>query len=71
MYMNGRGPMMGGHRDPMMGAPMRHHRHMGGPRMGFDPGFRPMCRPMRMTAPLRQVCYTPAVFIRRWMEGMR
>lgn len=48
MYMNGRGPMMGGHRDPMMGAPMRHHHHMGGPGMGFGPGFRPMCRPMRM-----------------------
>ena len=40
MYMNGRGPMMG--------APMHHHRHMGGPGMGFGPGFRPMYRPMRM-----------------------
>ena len=39
MYMNGRGPMMG--------APM-HHRHMGGPGMGFGPGFRPVYRPMRM-----------------------
>ena len=48
MYMNGRGPMMGGHRGPMMGAPMHHHRHMGGPGMGFGPGFRPMYRPMRM-----------------------
>jgi len=47
MYMNGRGPMMGGHRGPMMGAPM-HHRRMGGPGMGFGPGFRPMYRPMRM-----------------------
>ena len=47
MYMNGRGPMMDGHRGPMMGAPM-HHRHMGGPGMGFGPGFRPMYRPMRM-----------------------
>ena len=25
MYMNGRGPMMGGHRGPMMGTPMHHH----------------------------------------------
>ena len=48
MYMNGRGPMMGGHRGPMMGAPMHHHRHMGGPGMGLGPGFRPMYRPMRM-----------------------
>ena len=48
MYMNGRGPMMGGHRGPMMGAPMHHHRRMGGPGMGFGPGFRPMYRPMRM-----------------------
>jgi len=48
MYMNGRGPMMGGHRGPMMGAPMHHHRHMGGPGMGFGPGFRHMYRPMRM-----------------------
>ena len=47
MYMNGHGPMMGGHRGPMMGAPM-HHRHMGGPGMGFGPGFRSMYRPMRM-----------------------
>ncbi len=46
MYMNGRGPMMGGHRGPM-GAPM-HHRPMGGPGMGFGPGFRPMYRPMGM-----------------------
>ena len=37
MYMNGRGPMMGGHRGPM-----------GGPGMGFGPGFRPAHRPMRM-----------------------
>ena len=47
MYMNGRGPMMGGHRGPMMGAPMHHHR-MGGPGMGYGPGFRPMYHPMRM-----------------------
>ena len=43
--MYGRGPMMGGHRGPMMGAPM-HHRPMGGPGMGFGPGFGPMYRPM-------------------------
>ena len=48
MYMNGRGPMMGGHRGPKMGTPMHHHRHMGGPGMGFGPGFRPVYRPMRM-----------------------
>ena len=48
MYMNGHGPMMGGHRGPMMGAPMHHHRHMGGPGMGFGSGFRSMYRPMRM-----------------------
>ena len=48
MYMNGRGPMMGGHRGPMMGAPMHPHRRMGGPGMGFGPGFRPVYRPMRM-----------------------
>ena len=47
MYMNGRGPTMGGHRGPMTGAPM-HHRRMGGPGMGFGPGFRPVYRPMRM-----------------------
>ena len=41
MYMNGRGPMMGGHRGHV------HHHHGGSrPMMGFDP--RMGCRPVRM-----------------------
>ena len=72
MYMNGRGPMMGGHRGPMMGAPM-HHRHMGGPGMGFGPGFRPMYRPMRMYHrpmgffPLGGLFILPALIFGGWI----
>ena len=72
MYMNGRGPMMGGHRGPMMGAPMHHHR-MGGPGMGFGPGFRPMYRPMRMNHhpmgffPLGGLFILPALMFGGWI----
>ena len=72
MYMNGRGPMMGGHRGPMMGAPMHHHR-MGGPGMGFGPGFRPMYRPMRMYHrpmgffPLGGLFILPALMFGGWI----
>ncbi len=72
MYMNGRGPMMGGHRGPMMGAPMHHHR-MGGPGMGFGPGFRPMYRPMRMYHrpmgffPLGGLFILPALMFGGWV----
>ena len=65
MYMNGRGPMMG--------APMHHHRHMGGPGMGFGPGFRPMYRPMRMYHrpmgffPLGGLFILPALMFGGWI----
>ena len=72
MYMNGRGPMMGGHRGPMMGAPM-HHRPMGGPGMGFGPGFRTMYRPVRMVHrpmgifPLGGLFILPALMFGGWI----
>ena len=66
MYMNGRGPMMGGHRGPMMGAPMHHHRRMGGPGMGFGPGFRPMYRPMGFF-PLGGLFILPALMFGGWI----
>ena len=72
MYMNGRGPMMGGHRGPMRGAPMHHHR-MGSPGMGFGPGFRPMYRPMRMYHrpmgffPLGGLFILPALMFGGWI----
>ncbi len=64
MYMNGRGPMMG--------APMHHHR-MGGPGMGFGPGFRPMYCPMRMYRrpmgffPLGSLFILPALMFGGWI----
>ena len=72
MYMNGRGPMMGGHRGPMMGAPM-HHRPMGGPGMGFGPGFRTMYRLVRMVHrpmgifPLGGLFILPALMFGGWI----
>jgi len=70
MYMNGRGPMMGGHRGPMMGAPM-HHRPMGGPGMGFGPSFRPMYRPMYRRPmgifPLGGLFILPALMFGGWI----
>ena len=72
MYMNGRGPMMGGHRGAMRGAPM-HHRRMGGPGMGFGPGFRPVYRPMRMYHrpmgffPLGGLFILPALMFGGWI----
>ena len=65
MYMNGRGPMMGGHRGPMTGAPM-HHRRMGGPGMGYGPGFRPMYRPMGFF-PLAGLFMLPALLYGGWI----
>ena len=73
MYMNGRGPMMGGHRGPGMDAPMHHHR-MGGPGMGYGPGFRPVYRPMRMVHhrpmgffPLGGLFVLPALMFGGWI----
>ena len=72
MYMNGRGPMMGGHRGPGMGGPV-HHRPMGGPGMGFGPGFRPMVRPVRMHHrpmgffPLGGLFILPALMFGGWI----
>ena len=69
MYMNGRGPMMGGHRGPM-GGPM-YHRPMGGPGMGFGPGFRPMHRPMYRRPmgffPLGGLFILPALMFGGWI----
>ena len=65
MYMNGRGPMMGG---------SMHHRPMGGPGMGrpgmgFGPGFRPMRmhhRPMGFF-PLGGLFILPALMFGGWI----
>ena len=66
MYMNGRGPMMGGHRGPMGGPGM-------GPRvrMGYAPGmgFRPMRvyhRPMGFF-PLGGLFILPALMFGGWI----
>ena len=62
MYMNGRGPMMGGHRGPM-GGPR--------PRMGYVPGmgFRPMRvhrRPMGFF-PMGGLFILPALMFGGWI----
>ena len=66
MYMNGRGPMMGGHRGPMGGPGMGF-----GPRMGFVPGmgFRPMRvhrRPMGFF-PMGGLFILPALMFGGWI----
>ena len=62
MYMNGHGPMMG--------APMHHHRHTGGPGMGFGPAFRPVRihhhRPMGFF-PLGGLLILPALMFGGWI----
>ena len=66
MYMNGRGPMMGGHRGPMGGHGMGS-RH----RMNFVPGmgFRPMRvhrRPMGLF-PMGGLFILPALMFGGWI----
>ena len=69
MYMNGRGPMMGGHRGPM-GGPMGGRR---GPMMGGPMGFGPMHRPMGMHSrpmglfPLGGLMILPALMFGGWI----
>lgn len=66
MYMNGRGPMMGGHRGPMGGPGMGPR-----PRMGYGPGmgFRPMRvhrRPMGFF-PMGGFFLLPALMFGGWI----
>ena len=57
MYMNGRGPMMGGHRGPGMGPR---------PRMGYVPGMG--FRPMRVhRRPMAGLFILPALMFGGWI----
>ena len=72
MYMNGRGPMMGGHRGPMGGRPGMGFGPGPRPRMGFGPGmgFRPMRvhrRPMMGFFPLGGLFILPALMFGGWI----
>ena len=71
MYMNGRGPMMGGHRGPMGGPMMGGRRdYMGGPMMGGHRGPMmggPMHRRPMGFFPMGGLFLFPALMFGGWM----